>query len=95
MAKPTGVEDGSLFNGSRALSCSRQEAVCAKCRFQALPDLGRLPGLKANLLRALAGSEYLGLEVQTVAGQRTECVGEFQIDEVLRRLGGVQFRLRS
>ena len=68
-------------------------AVLAHGGLQPLPHFVGLPGLQADRLRPLAGGEDLGLKIEPLVRQRAQRVGQLQIDEVLRRLGGVQLRL--
>jgi len=44
--------------------------------------------LQADFFWPLAGGEDASLEVQTAMGQGAECVGRFEVDEVLGSLGG-------
>src|SRR5580698_5402070 len=97
MAQPAGIEDRDLLHSLEILLvCGLirgEAAVFSERCLQPLPDFKGFPGLQADFFRALAMCEDLGFKVQAVAGQCSQGIGRFQVDEVFGSLGGAEFRL--
>ena len=92
VTEPTGVEDGDLLNVVGVLVSFGEASILAQSCLQALPDLGCLPGLKADLIRSLSRGKDGGFEVEPAVRERSEGIGQLQIDEVFGSLHGEQFR---
>jgi hypothetical protein len=99
MTEPASVEQDGRFDWLGVDicpgTCGNHEAVLTHSGFQALPHFVGLPWLQADGLRPLTGGKDLSLKVEALVWQRAKCVGQLQVDEMFRRLGGTQLGLCS
>ncbi len=92
VSQPAGVKNNRRLDRLCVLPPCGKKTVLAHCSLQPLPNFIGLPRLQADLLGPLARGEDHGFKVESLVGQWAQRVSRFQIDEVLGRLRGAQFR---